>query len=311
MKENYDIICKAVENEKDSLSKFIKGKFYVQKVNTIYSNGDIYYEITLSKATDYKNKFEHITLYSKKYIPDNYSVNISTLDKDVDLNIGKSKIKIINNYRVAIRICELKNVFSLLGENKQFGESYREYKNLMKYLTDSQNTITNILCMDNEEYIKIKLQLQEGAENHHITDMLDKMREIIVKNKKGHNILRYLTTHMENIVIRDQKSDTTNFVFQDLYITHKSGMFDSMPYAMSLHKHNISWQHLIKAIDMYNKDEELLYGLVKNNIENDNKLYTPIKEIKYFENFSPISTSFSNSSNFVYSTMFNFFNNIA
>ena len=166
MKENYDLICKVVENEKDTQSKFIKGKFYVQKVNTIYSNGDIYYEITLSKATDYQNKFEHITLYSKKYIPDNYSVNVSILDKDVNLNIGKSKIKIINDYRVAIRVCELKNIFSFLGVYKQFGENYREYRNLMRYLTDSQNTITNILCMDSEEYIKVKLELQEGAEKY-------------------------------------------------------------------------------------------------------------------------------------------------
>lgn len=184
MKENYDLICNVVEKEKDTPSKFIKGKFYVQKVNTIYSNGDIYYEITLSKATDYQNKFEHITLYSKKYIPDNYSVNVSVLDKDVDLNIGKSRIKIINDYKVAIRICELKNIFLFLGGNKQFGESYREYRNLMEYLTDSQNTITNILCMDNENYIKIKNKLQDGAENHYITEMFDKIRDIIINNKK-------------------------------------------------------------------------------------------------------------------------------
>ncbi len=293
MRENYDLICNVVEKEKDTPSKFIKGKFYVQKVNTIYSNGDIYYEITLSKATDYQNKFEHITLYSKKYIPNNYSVNVSVLDKDVDLNIGKSRIKIINDYKVAIRICELKNIFLFLGGNKQFGESYREYRNLMEYLTDSQNTITNILCMDNENYIKIKNKLQDGAENHYITEMFDKMRDIIINNKKGHNILRYFTTNMENIVIRDQKDDNTNFVFQDLYILPQSGMFDSMPYAMSLYKHNISWQHLAKAIDMYNKDEELLYNLVKNNIENENKLYTSTKDINYFENIPGLIDKFN------------------
>lgn len=293
MKENYDLICNVVEKEKDTPSKFIKGKFYVQKVNTIYSNGDIYYEITLSKATDYQNKFEHITLYSKKYIPDNYSVNVSVLDKDVDLNIGKSRIKIINDYKVAIRICELKNIFLLLGGNKQFGESYREYRNLMEYLTDSQNTITNILCMDNKNYIKIKNKLQDGAENHYITEMFDKIRDIIINNKKGHNILRYFTTNMENIVIRDQKDDNTNFVFQDLYILPQSGMFDSMPYAMSLYKHNISWQHLTKAIDMYNKDEELLYNFVKNNIENENKLYTSTKDSNYFENIPDLIDKFN------------------
>ena len=220
-------------------------------------------------------------------------MNVSVLDKDVDLNIGKSRIKIINDYKVAIRICELKNIFLFLGGNKQFGESYREYRNLMEYLTDSQNTITNILCMDNENYIKIKNKLQDGAENHYITEMFDKMRDIIINNKKGHNILRYFTTNMENIVIRDQKDDNTNFVFQDLYILPQSGMFDSMPYAMSLYKHNISWQHLAKAIDMYNKDEELLYNLVKNNIENENKLYTSTKDINYFENIPGLIDKFN------------------
>lgn len=293
MKENYDIICRVVEQEKENTSKYIKGKFYVQKINTIYSNGDIYYEITLSKATDYKNKFEHITLYSKKYIPDNYSVNVSVLDKDVTLNIGKSRIKIINDYKVAIRVCELKNIFLFLGENRQFGESYREYRNLMSYLTDTQDTITNYLCMNNEDYIRIKTQLQEGADNHNITEMLDKIRDIIINNRKGHNVLRYLTTNMENIVIRDQKSDNTNFVFQELYLLPQSGMFDSMPYAMSLFKHNISWHHLIKSIDMYNKDEELLYNLVKNNIENENILYTPIQDINCFNNIPELIERFN------------------
>lgn len=293
MKENYDLICKIVEQEKDTTSKYVKGKFYVQKINTIYSNGEIYYEITLSKATDYQNKFEHITLYSKKYIPDNYSVNVSVLDKDVDLNIGKTRIKIINDYKVAIRVCELKNLFALLGCYKQFGESYREYRNLMNYLTYSQDTITNILCMNNKDYLKIRIELQEGADNHYITEMLDKIRDIIINSRKGHNVLRYLTTNMENIVIRDQKDDTTNFVFQDLYILPQSGMFDSMPYAMSLYKHNISWHHLIKAIDMYNRDEELLYNLVKNNIENENKLYTSTKDIYYFENIPDLIDRFN------------------
>ncbi len=293
MKDNYDLICQVVEAEKDSQSKFVKGKFYVQKVNTIYSRGNIYYEIVLSKATDYKNKFEHITLYSKKYIPDNYSINISVLDKEVKLNIGKTKIKIINDYKVAIRICELKNIFKFFGINKQFNEDYREYKNLMKYLTDNQETITNIVSTDYQTYTTIKSQLEEGADNHVITDALEKIREVIVFNKKGHNILRYLTTSMENVVIREQQADELNFVFKELYIRPQSGMFDVMPYAMSLYKHNITWHHLIKAIDMHDKDEELLYGKIKSNIETENKLYTPVTEIENFDNIVELIDKFN------------------
>ena len=102
-----------------------------------------------------------------------------------------------------------------------------------------------------------------------------------------------MVNNMENIVIRDQKSDNTNFVFQELYLLPQSGMFDSMPYAMSLFKHNISWHHLIKSIDMYNKDEELLYNLVKNNIENENILYTPIQDINCFNNIPELIERFN------------------
>ena len=63
MKENYDIICSTVQDVGNK-SHFINGKFYVQKENTIYSKGKVFYEVTLTKATDYVNKCERITMYS-------------------------------------------------------------------------------------------------------------------------------------------------------------------------------------------------------------------------------------------------------
>lgn len=141
MKENYDIICDKLEHIDSNNKKAVKGKFYVEKVNTIFSKGNIYYELTLSKASDYNNKFERLTFFSKEYIPDNYSVNIFSVDDIVDLNVGSVKIKVITSYKTAIRICELKNLFKILGENSNFGENYKEYRNLMDYLTDNKCTI--------------------------------------------------------------------------------------------------------------------------------------------------------------------------
>ena len=55
-----------------------------------------------------------VCLFSlKEYIPDNYSVNITAVDDFVDLNVGKVKIKIITSYKIAIRVCELKNIFKI------------------------------------------------------------------------------------------------------------------------------------------------------------------------------------------------------
>ena len=154
MKENYDIIAQKLEQINSSKIKYIKGKFYIQKCTPIFSNGRIFYELTLTKATDYTNKFERIIMYSKDFIPDYYSVNISCVDEVVELNIGKVKIKIINKYKVAIRICELKNLFKIIGQHKSFDDRYKEYNNLMQYLTQTQETINDILTLNQSDYEK-------------------------------------------------------------------------------------------------------------------------------------------------------------
>ena len=293
MKKNYDIIAKKLEEINFDTVEFVKGKFYVQKCTPRFSNGKMFYELTLTKATDYTNKFERITMYSKIFIPDFYSVNISCINDVVDLNVGRMKIKIITKYKVAIRICELKNLFKIIGVNNSFDDRYKEYNNLMTYLTQTQQTINEILVSCQSEYDKIICQLQKGADNHVITNSFGLLREIIISGGKGSNILRYLTTKIDNIVIRDQLSDDYNFIFEDLYLNYKSGMFEEMPFAMSLYKHNISWLHLIKSIDLYDKEEELLYKTIKNNIENKNILYTPIDELNNFNDVDNLIEKFN------------------
>lgn len=293
MKENYDIIAQKLEQINSSKIKYIKGKFYIQKCTPIFSNGRIFYELTLTKATDYTNKFERIIMYSKDFIPDYYSVNISCVDEVVELNIGKVKIKIINKYKVAIRICELKNLFKIIGQHKSFDDRYKEYNNLMQYLTQTQETINDILTLNQSDYEKTITMLKDRADNHIITDCFNILREKIISNCKGANLLRYLTTKLENVVIGDQISDDYNFVFSELYIDYHSGMFEQMPFAMSLYKHNVSWIHLFKSIDLYDREDELLYKTIKNNIENENILYTSIKELNCFSNIDKLIEKFN------------------
>lgn len=294
MKENYDIICDKIEHIDVSKKKVVNGKFYVERVNTIYSKENIYYEITLSKASDYNNKFERITFYSKAYIPDNYSINITSVDDTVELNVGKVGIKVIISYKIAIRICELKNIFKIFGENYKFSETYREYRNLMDYLTENECTIKDILCFENSEYEMVVNYIKNSADNHYISLMLEKMREIVKNNKSGCNIIRYLTTKMVNTVIKDQVGTVPNKYLSDLYIHKKSGMFDAMPFAMSLHNHNPKFYDLIRAIDVEDRDDELLYSHIKNNTEINNELYTKITEIGYFDNIPSLVEKYNN-----------------
>lgn len=283
MKDNYDRICTKIENLDPDKNKKINGKFYVEKINTIYSNGSLYYELTLSKATDYNNKFERLTFYSKEYIPDNYSVNITSVDEMVDLNVGRVKIKIITSYKTAIRACELKNLFTIFGDSRNISEKYREYQNLMEYLTMNKTNLKEIICLKDEEYNEIIEIIKTKAENHRISLMLTYIRKIIKENLNGCNVARYLIYKMRNIVIRDQIGQEPHKYMSNLFFHKKSGMFDALPYSMSLHNHNPNYYDLVKAIDVEGKDDELLYSYIKNNTESNDILYTPIDEIGYFE----------------------------
>ncbi|MCQ2382766.1 MAG: AAA family ATPase [Clostridia bacterium] len=295
MRENYNAICDVIDKHSHVPLNYIKGKFNIEKQNVIYYRGKIYYELTLTKATDFMNKFERITMYSSQFIPDNYAINISCIDCDVTLNVGKTKIKIINAYKVSIRVCELQNLFRIFNIESKFNDSYKEYENLMKYLTDNKNTITEFLLYEDEEYNKVIKVLAKDAENHMITDSLTKIRNHILDQKPGSNVLRYLTTKLENIVVRDQllHNSKDNFVFHPLALKNASGPFDCMPYAMALSKHNVSWPHLINSIDMDNREHELLYRTVRNNIESGKMLYTPLEELKKFENIQELVNKFN------------------
>ncbi len=294
MKENYDIICDKIDKINNSSVKTINGKFYVEKCITIYSKGNIYYELTLTKATDYNNKFERLTFYSKVYIPDNYSINISSVDDEVDLNIGTIKIKVITKYSIAIRAAELKNFFAIFGETRKFDDKYKEYSNLMRYLTEEEATIKDILCLDDNEYNNVKSNIMNGAENHIISENIEKIRLYIKTNAHGSNIIKYLSSKMVNNVIKNQSSNNKNPYLSNLYLSTKCGMFDALPFAMSLHNHNPQYSDLVNAIDCSDRDDELLYSYVKNQIEYYDQLYTPISEIEYFDNIPVLIEKFNN-----------------
>lgn len=282
-KEHYKKICKVIEDVGDIKSKYLKrGRFYINKCRPIYSKGKVYYEITLTKAINYTNKFERILMYSKEYIPDNYSIKLSYVEKNVELFSTNLKIKVIDNYIISIRPCELKNIGLIFGINYHISDEYLEYSNLMKILKDEEINILDMVLKDEVVFNNYIEKIKGKAENNNITSILIKTREHILSGQRGCNVLRYLLVKMDNQVIKDQLCDEANRNISYLYLVNKSIPFDSMPYAMSLYNHNISWFHLINAIDIEGRNFELLGRYVRNNCETNNVLYTPCEEVEKF-----------------------------
>ena len=94
--ENYYLqIFDHVKNVPFNRNKWVMAnQYYVKKVKPIIINNNVFYEITLSDATDYINKFNRIVVYSKIRIMDNYAIKISSEDRTINLFGKKINIKI-------------------------------------------------------------------------------------------------------------------------------------------------------------------------------------------------------------------------
>lgn len=294
-KEHYKKISKKIEEVNDKTNKFLKrGRFYVHKCRPIYAYGKIYYELTLTKATNYINKFERILMYSKHYIPDNYSIKLSYIEKEVDLFSYKSKVKVIDNYMISIRPCEIENIGKILGINDKIDDKYIEYINLMCLLKDEDMNLLEILTSDDEKYEFYLKKIKNNAQNNNISNILDKIYARLKKNLPGNNILRYLLVKTDNLVIKDQLDDKPNKYINYLYLKNQSIPFDSMPYSMSLYKHNISWFDLINAIDSGGREYELMGRYIKENSESNNILYTDVKDVEKFGDVEKLVENYNN-----------------
>ena len=282
-KEHYGKIGEVIDSVGNAKSKSLKnGRFYVVKNKPIYAKGRLYYEITLTKATDYTNKFERILMYTKHNIPDNYSIKISYQERTIELFSITTKIKIIDNYFISIRPCELRNMGLIFGINNKLVDQYIEYGNLMKILTDEEINLLELVMSDKKVFEKYIEKIKGNAENNNITNLLIRIRSFLLSSEKGCNVVKYLLVKLENKIVKSQLCDYSNKNISSLYLINQSIPFDSMPYSMSLANHNISWIHLINAIDIEGRNFELLGRYIKNNCELNNVLYTSCEETEKF-----------------------------
>ena len=66
------------------------------------------------------------------------------------------------------------------------------------------------------------------------------IRNVIINNKPGHNVLKYLIHVLRNSVVIDQICDEQCKILSDLFLKYGCNVFETMPYASSLNGHKIS-----------------------------------------------------------------------
>lgn len=260
-----------------------KDRYYIQKVKPIFLNQKIYYEITFTIADDKVSKFDRFIAFTHLDILSNYAVKMKIREEYIDLFGEKMPIKIIDDWEVSIRPCELKNFSKIFHPNAiSLNAKSKQYAELMQQLKIRRMSLIDIVNFSDHYYLDFKNHVQNMTEDNAFLTVLDKCRSIIKNNMKGKNTLSYLLLHLNNKQIKNQLNYQPCFILSNLYLSFSCIPFEEMPFVTSLVGHNPRIHDLFDCLNTTNREHEFLARLVKNNAENNGVLFTPIDELTNF-----------------------------
>jgi len=259
-------------------------RYYIRNTKPFFVDGEIYYEITFTTATDNVSKFNHVIAFSKFDILPNYAVKLQVSNDAIEVLGKRMPIQIIEKWEVSIRPCEFNNFAKILGREDKISTVSKEYRGLMKLLTKTNLNIVEIIEFPENYYRRFKTAATKDARSIHIFKILDDARELIQKDKRGANLIKYLLYHLNNKRIKLQYSSEPCRILSNLYLEWGCIPFDDMPFNTSPKGHNPKVYDLLDCLDSTKREHELFARFIKNNTEHNGKLYTPTKEVDMFEN---------------------------
>lgn len=269
-------------------------RYYIQKTKPFFINNEIYYEITFREANDKTSKFDRNIAFTKQDILTNYAVKLAVSRKTVNIYGKDMPILIVSDWEVSVRPCELKNFSEIFNINVDVQSNHNEYKKLMEFIKTSKFTVLDILLLDDSTYTKVKNHITSKSNKVNIFRAFDKCRDIIINNKPGSNVLRYLSYNLNNKIIKAQRSYRGNRCekLSDLRLTYKCIPFDEMPLVTSLVQHNPKLYDLLWCIDIESREHELLARKVQINSQMYGQLYTPIEELENFGEVNELASTY-------------------
>lgn len=282
----YKKIAEKIESPSDlSYSDIYNDRYYIQKVKPFFVNQKIYYEITFTAANVNASKFNRVIAFTQHEIIDNYAIKFSIHNDKIRILDKDMTILVIDRYEVSIRPCELENLSKILGIKDKYSTNSIEYRELMKYLSVYKTSLTELVNSEQYDYDNIKRNIKAKAniQSLKIFNMLDLCRNIIVNNKPGANILKYLLYKMNNRIIKWQYKNESCDNLSNLYLNYGCIPFDKMPYCTSLIQHNPKIYDLFESISDNGHEHELFARYLKNNTEIEGHLFIDKRKIENFE----------------------------
>ena len=265
------------EIQVEESAEHTKDRYYIMRKKYRFVDGRGFFEYTLAYAQEEITKFDRFVVYSFSDIPDNYSIQCDFAHTSVDFNGIDIDIKCLVAWTVSIRPCELEKIAAIAGYEVTVRSYNTFYRAMMKFLSKKGMNLLDILLADENDYDIYSEQVQIGQTSK-FAEVFNKLRDIIINDKSGCNIIRYLISFLRNDVIRDQLADCPNNRLSYLYLKNEAIPFDEMPYASSLYKHNVTTSRLHRCLDIDDCEHQYLSAMVNNKAYDSNTLYVAVDE---------------------------------
>ncbi len=269
------------------IGKTQKDRYYIQKIKPFFVNNKVYYEITFTKSHDKVTKFDRIIAFTKLEITHNYAVDLFIGKAYIELLGKQMPINIIQKWEVSIRPCELNNFAKIFGMHINIQSGHKEYKELMHFLTKTGFSLHEYVIQKQGYYDFVKNKVIDGSKIQFFA-VLDKCRELLLRNGAGSNIIRYLLYIMNNKIIKMQTHNESNLMLSNLLLKWECIAFDNMPFTTSLKNHNPRIYDLFECIGHENREHEFLARLIQNNTEMKGELFTPLNQVEKFNNLNAL-----------------------
>ncbi|WP_026867130.1 ATP-dependent DNA helicase [Jeotgalicoccus marinus] len=285
LNEYYEKIAKKIKfSSMNGYDDSYNDRYYIRKIKPFFVNQKVYYEVTFTTANDSVSKFDRIIAFTDIDIMSNYAVKFWIRNDFIDVFWKKMPIRIIENYEISIRPCELNNLARIFDMTTEISTGHVDYKELMLFIFETGMNLTQFVCMPESYYIQIRKMVNSNSKKPIIFDLLDNCRKIIINDFPGANTLKYLLYKMNNKIIKNQLSDKECHILSDLKVNYGCIPFDQMPFNSSLKRHNPRLVDLIDCIDIHDREHELFARMIKNNTEIEGQLFTNKKDIVNFVN---------------------------
>lgn len=264
--------------------EFRYDRFYVQKIKPFFVDGKIYYEVAFVPANDNASKTDRIIAFTDIEVTNFYAVKFAIANNSVEILGKHMPIRIIVDWEVNIRPCELKNFTAIIERTpREYGKA--EQRELSRYLTETGLSLSEIIMFSDGAFAAVRDRIVPKTEATHFFDCLETCRNLIKRKADGSNILRYLLHHMTNRVLKAQFHITYTQMqeirgchrLSGLYLDYKCIPFDEMPFCSGLKSHVPSLSDLFECLDANGREHEVLAWIIKNNTEQQGMLFTPLE----------------------------------